>query len=234
MLTPLFFLMALIHLISSFFILRLLGRNRKSYTLIAAATIVALTYENSVVALGSFIGEGTFLELLNTGRFYLHALLMSLLIIFAFGVARQIGIRWAQGKIAHALFCILATVLVLFAIQRDIINLSLVAEIEQDTLRYVNADSAGPPIPAILTIIVMAIIGGFVWRKIGWPWLAVGSIIMFVAAGAGASILALSNLGEVIFVIAIVATDYRIHRQLQDEPDESTSALADFEPAITH
>ncbi len=213
MLTFLYFVMTVIHLIALYFIFKLFMQNRKSYTLLAMLAIIGLAYDNLIIGIGQFIGEGSLLAGLNAIRFYTHALITPLLIIFAFGVLRQIGISWASIKVAHSLFCLLATILIVMGVQTDIINLVLIPEIEQDTLRYVNDASSGPPIPAIITIIVMIIVGIIVSRKIQWHWLVLGSIIMFVASAIGFNAIVVSNMGEVIFALAIVGIDYRVQRE---------------------
>ena len=213
MFTVIYFVMAAMHAVAFYFILRLFLRERVSYTLIATLTIFGLFYDNLIIGLGNFIGEGGLLETLNAIRFYFHALITPLMIIFAYGVIRQVMGKGKNDKIWHSVFCILAVVMLALGAMTDVINLSLIPEIENGTLRYVNDASEGPPIPAIITIIVMIIVGIFMWRHASWPWLAIGSIVMFVAAALGVNNVILSNLGEVVFAVAIVTMDYRVHRE---------------------
>lgn len=207
--TILFLVMAGFHAVAFFFIVKLLMQNLSSYTLLAVIASSGLLYDNLIVGIGTFIGEGTLLENLNAVRFFSHALLTPLLIIFAYGVIRQLVGKGKYDRIWHSVFCILAVAMIAMGIS-DISNLSLVPLAENGSLRYINAASEGPPIPSIITIIVMIIAGLIVWRKAGWMWLAIASIIMFVMAAAGASNTSLTNIGEVIFVAGIVATDYHM------------------------
>ncbi|MEO1288308.1 MAG: hypothetical protein AAFV93_11110 [Chloroflexota bacterium] len=212
--TILYFMLAGIHAIAFISIARLYLSERISYTLIATLTVLGLFYDNLIIGLGSFIGEGSLLKLLNSGRFYIHALVTPLLIIFAYGVLQQLLDKNKYDKIWHSAFCVLAVVMVVLGSISDIFNLTLIAKFEAGTLRYINDATHGPPIPAIITIVVMIIVGFVIWRYVGWSWLALGSIVMFVAAAVGASSNLIANIGEVVFVLAIVATDYRIHRQV--------------------
>lgn len=221
MLTIIYFVMAGLHAVILFFMLKLFLSNRVSYTLIATGTIFGLFYDNLIIGVGSFIGEGGLLEILNAGRFYIHVLITPLMIIFAYGVIRQVIGKGKYDRIWHSAFCILAVAMVALGVMTDVIGMSLVPELENGTLRYVHEVSSGPPLPAIITIIMMIIVGIFMWRHASWPWLAVGSIIMFVAAGAGVNNVILSNLGEVVFAIAIVTMDYRVHRD--DNPEIATA-----------
>jgi len=223
--TIIFLLMAVLHGIAFFLMTRLFIQNRKSYTLLAVLASFGLFYDNLIVGIGTFIGEGALLENLNAFRFYGHALLTPLLIIFAYGVMRQLTGKYS--RIWHSIFCILAVVMIGMGIMADVFNLSLVPMAENGSLRYVNELSEGPPIPSIITIIVMIVVGLIVWRRVGWMWLAIASIIMFVMAAAGASNVTLTNIGEVIFVAGIIATDYHIHNRtpqnIASEPEMVTA-----------
>lgn len=211
--TIIFLGMAVLHGIALFLIAKLFLKNKKSYTLLATFAIAGLFYDNLIVGIGRFIGEGSLLETLNAGRFYSHAIVTPLLIIFAYGVIRQTVAKGQYDRILHSLFCLLAVAMIAMSVMSEIINLSLVFLVENGVERYVNAASEGPPIPSIITIIVMIIAGIYIWRKVGWAWLALGSIVMFVMAGAGVNNTLLTNIGEVVFVTVIVMTDYAIQQE---------------------
>ncbi|NJN79853.1 MAG: hypothetical protein HC797_04930 [Anaerolineales bacterium] len=74
--------------------------------------LFGLMYDNLMIAIGSFIGEGALLKNLNAGRFFIHALITPTMMIFGFGVLRKAGVKWAQGKMAHILICVFATLLI--------------------------------------------------------------------------------------------------------------------------
>lgn len=204
---------ALFHLVVAGYSLRLFLRTRKSYTVLLIVTVLALVYDNAVIGLGSMIGEGEFLQNLNLGRYIGHQTLTPMMIIFAFGMARLYGLGWAQGKLAHAIFCLLATLTIGLGWWQDVINYTMIPELEMGTLRYINdtPNIKGPPLAAIIPIIVMIVVGIMIWRKNGWSWLAVGSIVMFIAAGAGVGVPGLTNFGEVVFTASLAATDNKAH-----------------------
>lgn len=169
--------------------------------------LAGLAYDNLIIALGAFIGEGDFLKSLNAGRFAVHALATPLLTIFAFGILRSAGLGWAQGKIWHAGICLFATALVGLGVFNDIIRLELAPRTLADTFRYVNVAVKGPPIPSIVTIVVLIVMGIFLWRKTGWQWLAVGALVMFVAAAAGTGErIYIANFGEAVLGITSILT----------------------------
>jgi hypothetical protein len=209
MVTAVYIIMSIIHLFFLVAGIRLFLQNRSIYTLMAMLVIAGLFYDNFIIGIGRFIGEGSFLQTLNAGRFYMHALFTPLLIMFAIATAQRLGINWAQKRWVFAVFGVLTLLMIAVGVNADIINLSLVPEAEAGTLRYINANTEGPPIPAIVTVIVMIVVGGFIWRLHKWSVLFFGSLLMFIASGAGASILLVGNIGEILFSGSIVRTDYR-------------------------
>ena len=220
MLTAMFVVVSIIHLIFFILSVRLFLKNRSIYTALAAIVIGGLFYDNLIISLGSSLGEGSLLEGLNRVRFVIHALATPTLIMFALVTAQRLGVGWAQKRIWFSILGVLTVLMIALGTYEDIIEIVLVAERDAGTLRYVNGASAGPPIPAVVTIIVMIVVGAFLWRRNKWAVLCIGSILMFIFAGAGASILILSNIGEVFFAGAILWTDYKLGdlRARMDEP----------------
>jgi hypothetical protein len=110
--------------------------------------------------------------------------------------------------LAHIILCVITTLLIALGAYSDILQLDLQIKTVADTLRYVNEGGMkGPPLPAILTIIFLIVAGISLWRNTGWKWLAIGAILMFIAAGAGmGDMFYIGNLGEVILGFANVYT----------------------------
>ena len=210
MLTAVYLVVSIIHLVFSVFAVRLYLRNRSIYTALAAAVIIGLFYDNFIIGIGSFVGEGQLLQSLNVGRFVIHALFTPTLIMFAVATAQRLGVRWAQSRTTFAIFGVLTLLMILLGVYEDIVTLSLTAVEEAGTLRYSYAESVGPPIPAIVTIIVMIVAGAFVWRQHKWAVLCLGSSAMFILAGAGVSVPILGNIGEILFAGAVLWTDYKL------------------------
>jgi len=170
--------------------------------------LAGLFYDTLIIGIGRFIGEGSLLKTLNAGRFYVHALLTPTMIIFGFGVLRKAGVKWAQNKTTHIVICVFTTLLITLGAYSDILRLDLQTKTVADILRYVNEGGIkGPPLPAILTIIFLIVAGISLWRNTGWVWLAIGGIIMFIAAGTGmGDLFYIGNIGEVILGFANVST----------------------------
>lgn len=181
---------------------------RSSYTVLLLLVLAGLVYDVFVIALGRFVGEGSFLKTLNAGRFIVHALLTPAMMIFGFGVLRKAGVGWAQSRTTHIILCIVVTLLIALGAYSDIFQLDLQPSLVMDALRYTNEGGIkGPPIPAVLSIIFLLVAGITLWRKTGWWWLAAGAIFMFIAAGAGmGDMFYIGNLGEVVLGLGNVLT----------------------------
>jgi len=181
---------------------------KSNYVLLLLLVLAGLFYDTLIIGIGKFVGESDLLKTLNAGRFYVHALLTPTMIIFSFGVLRKAGVKWAQSKTTHIVICVFTTLLIALGAYSDILRLDLQTIVVADTLRYVNEGGLkGPPVPAILTIIFLIVAGISLWRNMGWMWLAIGAILMFIAAGAGmGNMFYIGNVGEVILGFANVAT----------------------------
>lgn len=181
---------------------------RDNYVLLLLLVLAGLFYDTLIIGIGKFVGEGDLLKTLNAGRFFVHALLTPTMMIFGFGVLRKAGVKWAQSRTTHIVICVFTTLLIALGAYSDILRLDLQTKTVADTLRYVNEGGLkGPPIPAILTIIFLIVAGISLWRNTGWMWLAIGAVVMFIAAGAGmGDMFYIGNLGEVILGFANLYT----------------------------
>lgn len=190
-----------------------LRENFSLYFLLVVIVSYGLAYDNYVIASGAWLTEGAGLKALNAPRFWIHALFTPTMIIAAFGALRKSDVGWTQGRGAHIAVCSLATLMVLLGSYIDVLNLTLEPAIEDGSTRYVNGFEfiQGPPIPAVVTIIVVLVFGIFLWRKSKWPWLFVGALLMFVTAPM-LSLPVVQNIGEIAFAAGMVSTMAYTHK----------------------
>ncbi|HNC91885.1 MAG TPA: hypothetical protein PL000_23430, partial [Anaerolineales bacterium] len=127
---------------------------------------------------------------------------------------RMTGSAFAQSKVWHIIICVLATALITLGSYIDILNLDLVFSPEGGVTKYSNAFELmkGPPIPAVVTILVVLVFGVIMWRNAEWKWLFVGSLLMFLAAPM-ASMPLFQNVGEVAFAAGLVTTQIHAARK---------------------
>jgi hypothetical protein len=145
-------------------------------------------------------------------RFAVHALFTPTMMISAFGMLKRSKVKFANNKFWHSVICTLALALIFLGSYESILNIDLVPVMENGVLRYINDFEfmKGPPLPAVLTIVVVLIFGIILWRKIKWPYLFIASAVMFVTAALPSSLLLWQNLGEVVFAGGLVFTEIHI------------------------
>ncbi|WP_420630131.1 hypothetical protein [Candidatus Leptofilum sp.] len=203
----LYILYTLAHIVLLIWGFRLWRDGRKLMLLLILLPIAGLVYDNGVISLGRFLGEGELLQTLNQGRFLLHALITPLLIAASVSLAARAGVGWTQKRLTHALFGIITVALIGFGLVEFT---HFVYEPEQfgNTLRYVDTAVAGPPIPAIITIIIIMIMGIFIWRLRQWPWLFLGGLIMFIGSAVPPSLVGpiVGSGVEVVLLASLLAT----------------------------
>lgn len=182
-----------------------------------------LFYDNLRIGLGRFIGEGDLLYNMSVPAFAWHWSMLPLLVIAAGSVARLAGLKWAQHKLVMGAFCLAAVALSAHDIPK-IFAMELHPACLEDTVRYtttvkesqlcrptdqVIARGADAAIVAIITNVFVLAVGIALWIQRRWPWLAIGSGLMFVAAGAFGGHkygLPIANLGEIFITLGFIVT----------------------------
>lgn len=177
------------------------------YALLVLIVVYGLAYDNLSIAAGAILPAGDLLRALNVPRYWIHALTTPTMMISAFGALRLTGSKFAQSKVWHAVICLVATTLIGLSSYENIFNLTLAPDVQGGVTRYVNTFDflKGPPIPSVMTIIVVLIFGIILWKNTQFPWLAIAALVEFAAAGAMGFLL-VQNLGEIVFSLGLVTT----------------------------
>lgn len=211
MLALYFLLVALVQLFLAFYGTNKLRKYFNWYALLVLIVVYGLAYDNLALAAGGMLEPGTLLKTLNLPRYWLHALFLPTTMISAFGAWKMSGAKGAT-KTWHAIICTLTTALIVLGVYVDILNLTLVPETSGGALRYVNAFEfiKGPPIPAVVTILVVITLGAMLWRRAKFPWLFLGGLVMFATAPMTGVIIA-QNIGEIAFSGALIVTMIRFN-----------------------
>ncbi|WKA55157.1 hypothetical protein [Planococcus shixiaomingii] len=145
--------------------------------------VLGLIYDNSIIALGKFIGEGALLENLSVPRFWIHAFLTPLLVIFSWRALSRAGVNWAKQKavIVGAVLYTLALIGIEFIFET--VNLNLASTREYGVLRYVSVETAtGPPIMVLMLTVALMFSGAVLWKKAAWKWMLIGSAVMVIGS----------------------------------------------------
>lgn len=198
----LYWLSAAVLLVLAIWLSSLLARTG---SLAAACTLIVtlgLVYDNGVIAAGNLIGAGPLLEALNWPRYVIHAFATPLLVMVSFNLARRFGLQWASRSGWRLGFWALTVLLIGYGVVVELLPLSLVAENNDGIVSYGPAGGAGFPLPAIVTMLPLTVIGIILWIRRGWPWLAVGSLLAFAGFGV-APALDFTVLGQIAEVVLI-------------------------------
>ena len=209
-----FIIVGLIQLGIAIYGTRKVSKNFTWYALLVLIVVYGLAYDNLSIAMGAFLGEGGLTKALNAPRYWIHALFTPTMMIACFGALRMLGSKFAQSKTWHIIICALATALIAFGSYVDILNLTLEPIHNAGVLRYVNTFEfmKGPPIPAVLTILIVIIFGVMAWRGFSFKPLFIGSLIMFLMAGAAPTMPIAQNIGEIAFATGLTLTQIRAAR----------------------
>ncbi|MDH4023592.1 MAG: hypothetical protein OEV14_10730 [Gammaproteobacteria bacterium] len=182
-----------------------------------------LFYDNFRIGIGRFIGQGDLLYSMSVPAFAWHWSMLPLLVVAAGSVARLAGLKWAQHKLVMGAFCLAAVALSAHDIPK-IFTMELHPVCLDDTVRYstnakesqlcsptdkVVTRGADAAIVAIITNVFVLGVGIALWVQRRWPWLAVGSGLMFVAAGGFAGHkygLPIANFGEICITLGLIVT----------------------------
>jgi hypothetical protein len=168
-----------------------------------------LVYDNLVLALGSLIGEGTFLKSMNLLRFWFHALFTPLLILFSWAaVSKTTDIRWLKGRAGLLLAASLTLAMVISELVQNTLGIKLVPDHSYGVLSYDSAASHGPPIMIIGVTIALLIAGFVLWKKRNWKWMALGVILMGIGSAVPLPLEsdAATNGFELILLVSLWAT----------------------------
>lgn len=181
-----------------------------------------LFYDNLRIGLGRFLGPGELLYALSVPAFAWHWSMLPLLVIAAGSVARLADLRWARNRLVMGAFCVVAVALSALDVPK-IFDMDLRVACLADTVRYTTnvspaqvcpggepySGGPGAAMVAILTNVIVLAVGIALWVRRKWPWLAVGSAAMFIAAGAFARSqwsLPIANFGEICITLGFIAT----------------------------
>ncbi|MFW0783329.1 hypothetical protein AAFP35_02305 [Gordonia sp. CPCC 206044] len=176
-----------------------------SIALLLAAILVGLAYDNLAMAIGRFVGYGDVLLALNVPRFWIHAIATPLVIIVAGNLVERLGVGQIHGRNITLGGWALVAMLILIGIV-EAARAQLVPENAGDALRYTDAATSGPPLPAIITVLAVIVVGVMAFRYAGFPWLFFGGLVMLVAAAVGGVVFWIGNLGELVLMTSVMAT----------------------------
>ncbi|WP_099363667.1 hypothetical protein [Fredinandcohnia onubensis] len=153
-------------------------KGRLHLTTLLLFVIIGLIYDNLIIAIGRFIGEGNVLESFSYVRFLLHALFTPTLILFAFGICMGIRLPWAKRTFWKVIAGLMTLGLILYELFTSVINLEIEPNWRNGVLTYTSTGHSNSPIMVITVTIVLGIVGFILAKKFHFYWLLIGTIVM--------------------------------------------------------
>ncbi|MBD8026756.1 hypothetical protein H9636_08800 [Ureibacillus sp. Re31] len=181
--------------------------------------IIALLYDNGILALGKFIGEGDLLKALNEIRYWLHALITPLLVLFAWHTIVNTKIKWASKKGIQWLVIFLTLFFIIFELYSLVPSFSLEPTWKNGVLSYTKNEE-DIPVMIIGVSIILLITSILVWWKQRWPWYFIGILSMGLVPILNylLQINAPHNIAEFLLIVALLATKaYQQKRLIQEK-----------------
>ncbi|QFU76460.1 hypothetical protein EY643_12765 [Halioglobus maricola] len=173
------------------------------------ALLVGMCYDNLVQASGQwFVGEAWY-EAANTVRFFLHAVLLPMLMLFALHTAQLAGVGVARTPAFISSCRLFTAAAIAWGLYHEVwlLQLEPVSVAGVDKLR---STSTLPPVATILTNLLVLPIAFAIWRIAQWRWLLLGTLFIFVvngATGAQAWGFAVGNFAEIVYVLTLLGTE---------------------------
>ncbi|WP_010097388.1 hypothetical protein [Ornithinibacillus scapharcae] len=147
--------------------------------------IIGLIYDNFIIALGSCIGEGSLLENLSYPRYWLHALFTPTLILFAWSICMEAEISLAKKTFVKVIAFLLTLCLIGYELFTSVIGIELSANWENGLLTYESSSQSMNGVMVIVVTTVLVGVGFILWRRLHFPWLFIGTLLMIFGSGIG-------------------------------------------------
>lgn len=187
-----------------------------TWTNVIFLVVISLIYDNGILALGKWIGEGDLLERLNVARFWIHAFITPTLVLFSIGTLKESGVQWAQKSIVTILTIVYTISLIILEYFKNVQGLSLEAISEYGAIFYRTGEaSSGLPLMIILITVVLFIASITLWIKTKWVIFFIGTFLMTVGSMVPVAVdsNAITNALELVLLFSLMWTKRKIQEQ---------------------
>ncbi len=185
----------------------LFRRSRRIGTLMIVLVMLAMVYENGILALGALIGHGALLEALSWGRFIGYAVFPPLLVIAGVELARHVGVTWAARPAARYGVWVVAFALGAFALFVEVLGRELEPSVLNDVVRYMWVSKGVPPLAVIIMNVLLIVCGFAIWRRTHNAILLLGALFLLAGDGLAAGRYVLGSGIELVFMAVVAAAE---------------------------
>lgn len=184
-----------------------------TWTSVVYLVIIALIYDNGIIAIGKWIGEGDTLENLNLARYWSHGLITQLLVLFSVGTLKESGVSWVKKKWVSILAVLYTLAAIVVEFVTEIFGLELEPEKQYGVLRYVSVEEgSGPPVMILLVTLILLVASAVLWKKTKWPVFFIGAVIMTIGSAVPIPVEsgAITNAFELVLLFSLIWTKKRL------------------------
>lgn len=209
--TIFFAIFSIVYFILLLLAIRLLRSPYARSTIYLLPVIAGLFYDNTLLTIGGFIGEGDFLEKLNIAKYWIHAFFTPFLVLFAWKTLEQANMKWTRMISVQISAIGLTVLLILFELFTEVFSLNIEAKWEFGVLSYKSMEpSSSPPFMILIVSLVLIAASIFIWIKQKWVWFFIGSLLMIIGSVIQWPVksAAITNLFELILIISLLGTAY--------------------------
>ncbi|WP_341321764.1 phospholipid phosphatase [Solibacillus sp. FSL H8-0523] len=187
-------------------------KHKKTASAVLFLVVLALIYDNGILALGHVIGEGELLETLSAARFWLHGVFTPTLILFSYFVLREANIGFAKKTWVGAAFIVLMVAAWVIEFMVELKDLTLGVQESYGVASYSSVEAiSGPPPMILIVVLALLVTAIFLAWKRKWWWMLVGVIIMTIGSAVTIDVGsdAITNLFELILIVTLMHTAIR-------------------------
>jgi hypothetical protein len=188
---------------------RLLARRRNAGAALLATIVTAMAFGAIVLSTGRWLGEGALLAGLSRARFLLEATLLPLLVIVAFEMVRRADLERARHRAVSLAVQAIAIALAAIGLKPLVSPPSIAPVVFGGILYYRQAGDAGLRLPVMIAWALVVTFGLILFRRINWPWLALGAIAMFLGDIAPTSLTGpiARSIAQTVFAFCLLLTE---------------------------
>lgn len=172
--------------------------------------MVALCYDNLILAVGSWIGAGETLEVLSLLRYLLKVFLTPTFVFIAWDILRRLHIEWAEYLSTRILFNFYTFFVTVFGVYTEILWITLEPVSHHGILLYLPNDHH-IPLAIFLAILPLVLSGYYLWRKLRWPILGCGVLITICMGGVAIfyKSVIFASIAEFLLIVSLVITEWK-------------------------
>jgi hypothetical protein len=189
--------------------IRLWQKSNSVAMIVLPILLASVSYDNLILATGSFIGKGELLQTLSLVRFFLHYVSVPLFIVIGVELAYRAKASWANSTWIRGLSWVIALGLAGTDIVTNYLALNLVPVRAFGILRYVDSHLGKLPIITIAVNVFILLIGIGIWYRLKWSLLFWGAVIAFAGNAVPSSLVGtiVGSFSEFVIAISLLLTE---------------------------